>query len=101
LSIGREPVRDIQIVDPKVSRKHAIVRFGEAGHLIAPVKALNGLIINGTSVDVETLLNDGDEITLGDTVLRYTADANNGQTNAVFHQKNVDRPLREDRTMVE
>jgi len=100
LSIGREPSRDIQIIDPKVSRKHAIVRSGEKGYSIAPIKALNGIIINGEPVSEETDLKEGDEITLGDTVLLYSMKVVEDQTNAVFKRKNADRPMRESNTIM-
>lgn len=72
LSIGREAGRDIQILDPKVSRKHAMVRFEEGGYVIAIASARNGIKINGAKVVDLARLSEGDQIAMGDTVLQFT-----------------------------
>ena len=81
LSVGRDPSRDIQIMDLKVSRKHAVIRKGESGHAIAPTKAMNGLLINGQEIADEYQLQDG-------------------YTNAVHHRKVTDRSSREAITII-
>lgn len=100
LSVGRDPSRDIQITDLKVSRKHAVVRLTESGHAIAPTKAKNGLLINGTDVSDETLLQDGDELILGETVLRFSVESSPDFTNAVHNRKVADRNARDANTMM-
>jgi|TARA_R110000782_G_scaffold20675_9_gene55815 pSer/pThr/pTyr-binding forkhead associated (FHA) protein len=100
LSVGRDPSRDIQVLDPKVSRKHAIVRAVSGQHAIAATKALNGILINGEETAGDTLLRDGDEILLGDTVLRFSEHNDFGQTNAVHHRKVADRRVRDANTMM-
>lgn len=72
LSIGREAGRDIQILDPKVSRKHAMVRFEEGGYVIAIASARNGIKVNGAKVADLARLSEGDKIAMGDTVLQFT-----------------------------
>ena len=72
LSVGRDPSRDIQILDPKVSRKHAIIRYEGDNHVIVVSSAKNGIKINGSEIDDHATLNEGDEIRLGDTVLQFT-----------------------------
>jgi len=100
LSVGRDPSRDIQITDLKVSRKHAVIRMTETGHSVAPTKAMNGLLINGDEIAEETALKDGDELTLGDTVLRFSLDSSPGYTNAVHHRKIADRSARDANTII-
>lgn len=100
LSVGRDPSRDIQVVDPKVSRKHAMVRPEGEGHAISPAKALNGVIINGAEIEAETALADGDRILLGDTELVYALSDNPDRTNAVHQRKQADRRLRENNTLM-
>ena len=100
LSIGREPARDIQLIDPKVSRKHAIVRHDDGRYLICATKALNGVSINGTAITDETALNEGDEVALGGTLLRFGEPADGDKTNAVLGRKNADRDLRDARTVM-
>ncbi len=100
LSVGRDPSRDIQILDLKVSRKHAVIRPSDTCHAIAPTKAMNGLLINGESIDNETVLKEGDEIHLGDTVLRYSLEGSTDITNGVHQRKVADRQARDAKTMM-
>lgn len=72
LSIGREAGRDIQITDPKVSRKHAMVRFEEGAYVLELTNARNGAKVNGAKVVDKAALREGDQIELGDTVLQFT-----------------------------
>ncbi len=99
LSIGRDPARDMQIIDPKVSRKHAVVRLVDGGHAITPTKAKNGVLLNGEPVEGETALRGGDEITLGETVLRFGCENDPDATNAVHHRKVADTQARDANTI--
>lgn len=73
LSIGREAGRDIQITDPKVSRRHAVVRHADGRYVIAAVAdARNGVEINGIKLNAEANLAEGDKIKIGDTLLVFT-----------------------------
>jgi pSer/pThr/pTyr-binding forkhead associated (FHA) protein len=100
LSIGREPARDVQLVDPKVSRKHALIRREGDAYLISSAKALNGIVINGKAVDAEIRLKEGDEILMGDTMLCFTESSDPNVTNAVFARKVVNRDVREKNTIM-
>ena len=100
LSVGRDPSRDIQVIDPKVSRKHAMVRNDSGRYLISAAKALNGVLLNGTEIGGETVLSEGDQIQLGDTVLRFGGPASPDATNAVNHRKVADRAIRESNTLM-
>ena len=99
LSIGRDPARDMQIIDPRVSRKHAVIRLLDAGHAITPTKAKNGVLINSREIEGEVTLSDGDEITLGETVLRFSLETNVEATNAVHHRKVADTQARDANTI--
>lgn len=100
LSIGREPARDVQLVDPKVSRKHALIRREGDAYLISSAKALNGVLVNGRAIDAETTLKEGDEIGMGDTLLCFTESSDPKVTNAVFERKVVNRDVRDKRTIL-
>jgi len=100
ISIGRDPSRDIQILDMKVSRKHALIRFVEKRHVLSSMKSTNGLWVNGEDLDEEAILNDGDEISLGETVLRFTFESSPDYTNAVHHRKVSNREARDANTMM-
>lgn len=100
LAGGRDPAREIQIVDPTVSRKHFLIHKQDDRHLIVEAKAKNGLCINGQSCS-EKLLDDGDEIQLGDTVLTYYVSDQTDRTNAVDQYRAAGREFREDQTISE
>ena len=100
LSVGRDPSRDIQILDLKVSRKHAIIRNASNSHAIAPTKAMNGLQINGEPIEAETVHQEGDEITMGNTVLRFSREDSSDYTDAVNVRKVADRQARDAKTLM-
>lgn len=100
LSVGRDPSRDIQIVDPKVSRKHAVVVPEAGDYLVRPAKSLNGLFVNGVAVEVEMKLADGDRISLGETELIYNEIADGRVTNAVNVRKDASRQNRDQNTIM-
>jgi hypothetical protein len=63
--IGRSQVADLQLDDPTVSRRHALVVLTSDGDLRAlDDRSLNGLFVNGVRVDWATL-GDGDELEIG------------------------------------
>jgi pSer/pThr/pTyr-binding forkhead associated (FHA) protein len=100
LSIGRDPTRDIQIIDSKVSRKHAMVRADGDNHVLTPAKALNGVTINDVDISEEAVLSDGDRILLGDTELMYADADNPNLSNAVHQRKLADRDMRDKNTLM-
>ncbi|MGP1345673.1 MAG: FHA domain-containing protein [Phycisphaerales bacterium] len=99
LSIGRDPARDIQLCDPKVSRKHALIRCEGEEHVLSPARALNGVLINGEECQGERVLRGGDEVAMGDTVLRFATSCNKDRTNALMVRKVASRQLREELTI--
>ncbi len=68
--------------------------------MISSTQSKNGLLINGEEIVEETCLADGDEVMLGDTVLRYRVDSGGDYTNAVHHRKVADRDARDAKTIV-
>ncbi len=72
LTIGRMPECDVALSDPNVSRRHAEVRRQGTGFVVVDLGSTNGTRVNGASVK-ERLLNNGDEITVGATKLRFEA----------------------------
>jgi predicted nucleic acid-binding Zn-ribbon protein len=63
--IGRSVTADIRLDDPTVSRRHALIVWeGEKPLRVLDDRSLNGVFLNGESIDWGRLL-DGDELTIG------------------------------------
>lgn len=100
LSIGRDPTRDIQITDPRASRRHAMVRRTEAGHAIMPVRALNGVSVNGQPVTGERVLLPGDRVTIGGTLLAVESWQREPVADGVHDWKDASTSMRENHTLL-
>lgn len=73
-TLGRHPDNTVQVLDRIVSKEHCrITRGPQGGYVLRDVGSLNGSYVNGTRVD-EHRLRTGDEITLGNTTLRFVDD---------------------------
>ncbi|MGH9224781.1 MAG: FhaA domain-containing protein [Acidimicrobiales bacterium] len=72
VSIGRLPECDVVLSDPNVSRRHAEVRRRGNDFVVVDLGSTNGTKVNGAGVR-ERRLNDGDEIALGGTRIRFEA----------------------------
>ncbi len=68
--VGRSTVCDVQIFDPKVSRKHFRIRYGNGAFYLQDQQSSRGTTINGQRVMAQKL-NDGDRIVIGDTTLLF------------------------------
>lgn len=68
--LGRRDQNDFIFTDLNVSRLHASIEYERHRHIIHDVGSLNGLFINGERM-AEACLLPGDEIGLGNTLLRY------------------------------
>ena len=100
LSIGRDSSRDIQIMDMKASRKHGVVRFADPDYVISPLKTINPILVNGDPIGEQTPLKEGDEVTVGNTLLRFSMQGADGYTNAVNHLKDNSPRARDANTMM-
>ncbi len=73
-TVGRHPDNTVQVLDRIVSKEHCrITRGPQGGYILRDVGSLNGCHVNGQRVD-ESRLAVGDEISLGNTVLRFEDD---------------------------
>src|SRR4051812_35627906 len=66
-TIGREGC-DVNLMDPEVSRRHATIRDQGGSLAIEDLGSTNGTFVNGSRITVVTVLKDGDEVRLGNTV---------------------------------
>ncbi len=101
LSAGRHPARDIQLLDPKVGKRHFGILKQDEHYLVRDYNSKNGVFVNGARVDGEKTLHDGDEIVAGDTVLAFFESDQPDRTNWLNRRKVADRGVREDRTITE
>lgn len=71
--IGRETAtNDIALHDKKVSRIHARLVRREGEVAVQDFLSSLGTFVNGTKIETEKVLSDGDIVQLGDTSLRIT-----------------------------
>ena len=68
--IGRSLTSDLKLADGKISRDHCLVETVRDHHIIVDLESANGTIVNGEKVK-KTVLQEGDFIRLGFTVLKY------------------------------
>jgi len=74
LIIGRGATADVQLVDGKVSREHCRIDATEPRACIEDLGSQNGTFVNGAVISGPTLLAEGDEIAIGDTLLLLAGD---------------------------
>ncbi len=70
VTLGRLPECDVVIPDPGASRHHARIAHREGGYTLTDLGSTNGTLVNEETVQ-ERLLEDGDRITIGTTVLEF------------------------------
>jgi pSer/pThr/pTyr-binding forkhead associated (FHA) protein len=70
-TIGRELGNPVRIESGYVSKRHAVIRFGQQGYTIADMNSANGTTVNGQRV-TSAVLKDGDRIGLGAEVLVFS-----------------------------
>ncbi|HEX5097525.1 MAG TPA: DUF3662 and FHA domain-containing protein [Acidimicrobiia bacterium] len=68
--IGRLPECAVALSDPQVSRHHSEVRRAGNVYRVRDLGSTNGTMVNG-AVIADQELHDGDEITVGNTMIRY------------------------------
>jgi hypothetical protein len=70
VKLGRMADCDVVIPDPGASRHHAEIRRTEDGFVLSDLGSTNGTMVNEATVS-ERLLEEGDRITIGRTVLEF------------------------------
>jgi hypothetical protein len=72
ITIGRHPESNLVLADPNVSRNHAEIRPQGDRYVVVDLGSTNGSRVNGVRVDTQ-VLEDGDELTFGNTRMRFEA----------------------------
>lgn len=71
--VGRSTVCDVQIADPKVSRRHFLVRYANGQFFLQDQQSSRGTKVNGERV-LAKRLEDGDQIAFGDSLMVFRVD---------------------------
>lgn len=69
-TIGRSEESQVRVVNPSVSRQHAVITVTPTGYALHDLHSQNGTFINGERVDA-SLLMDGDEVIFGDAAFLF------------------------------
>jgi pSer/pThr/pTyr-binding forkhead associated (FHA) protein len=87
--IGRDEALSLQVLDALVSRKHLRIWFDKATskYYADDMQSKHGVFINKHKITESTVLNDGDEILIGDTTLLYTNEDLDSKESALSHYK--------------
>ena len=81
VTLGRLPECELAVADAGVSRRHAEVRRGpDNTWVVADLGSTNGTKVNGSRISAVHQLEDGDEITVGSTSVRFEAASATGTT---------------------
>ena len=70
--VGRSPSSDIVIDEPYVSATHARFTLQGPAIVLEDLKSTNGTLVNGHPIGQPVTLRDGDDVQVGDTVLRVS-----------------------------
>ena len=65
--LGRGPLADLEVRDPAVSRRHALITVQDGRCFVSDLQSGNGTYLNGQRVAVPTALADGDQVRVGST----------------------------------
>lgn len=88
--IGRDEALSLQVLDELVSRKHLRIWFDKATskYYADDMQSKHGVFINKYKITDSTMLNDGDEILIGNTILLYIDEDFDSRDSALAHYNN-------------
>ena len=70
-AIGRSSEAEVTLADPRVSRRHALIRWQEESFWFFDLGSSNGSYVNGRRVTAAQALRDGDTIQIGSSYLEF------------------------------
>lgn len=65
--LGRGPLADLEVRDPAVSRRHALITIQDGRCFVSDLQSGNGTFLNGDRVATPAALADGDQVRVGST----------------------------------
>lgn len=70
--VGRSPSSDIVVDEPYVSATHARFTLQGPALVLEDLHSTNGTMVNGHLIGQPVTLRDGDEVQIGDTIMRVS-----------------------------
>jgi len=83
-AIGRDPGNDLILANESLSRQHALLTPGAEGYSLIDLHSRNGTHVNRRLVNRAVVLQDSDELRLGDVVLHYRCTSRRDATTPGF-----------------
>ncbi len=78
-AMGRGLSNDLVVNDVKASRNHAVIRLqGDKTYYLLDLGSSNGTLLNGRRVTIPNALKSGDEILVGNHLMKFVDHANDG-----------------------
>lgn len=89
--IGRAENLPLQVLDDAVSRKHLRIRFQQdhSRYYAEDMDSRHGVFINHHRIKSETILTEGDQILIGQTMLLFTDKDFDDRESALNHYNKV------------
>jgi serine phosphatase RsbU (regulator of sigma subunit)/pSer/pThr/pTyr-binding forkhead associated (FHA) protein len=79
VTIGRSASCDVQVIDKRVSRHHAVIQPQRLGFVIEDLGSKNGTLVNNKPLVGRVQLHNGDRIQIGDCVLVFELDSDEAE----------------------
>lgn len=70
--VGRSPNADVVISEPFVSARHACFTLQGPALMVEDMGSTNGTLVNGRVIEEPVTLRDGDDVQVGDVVMRVS-----------------------------
>lgn len=67
-TLGREPINDIILNEPEISRRHARIIYQDGTHYLEDLGSTNGTFVNGQRIAEPRSLRPNDHLDFGETV---------------------------------
>jgi adenylate cyclase len=75
MTLGRDKTSTIYLKDPLASRNHGVIRaVGRDQYYLLDTGSRNGIYLNNRRISAPMLLKDGDNVTIGDTIISFSQD---------------------------
>ncbi len=75
VTVGRQDGNTIRLTERNVSRQHARLVKSDKGYRVEDLESYNGVALNGTRIEKQAELKDGDRVGIGDYIIALKAEA--------------------------